>query len=285
MQDYPYSPEKGEHVFRIAVVGDSFTFAPFMQFTDSFTKKLESKLNINHTARKAEVINYGVPAYSTSHEVSKVEQAIREQADVVVLQITLNDPEIKGPQIIGITNFSNFGAFQPGPILARILRHWHSLRFVLERLHNTETERAYREYFLDLFENPKTRKPFERAMSSIAKQAHEAHVPLIAVVFPLFGMPLDSSYPFYSIHRQVVELMNSLQVPVLDISPLYQGIPLERLQVIPGIDRHPNEIGHRMAAERIYQWLEELKLLPEELVIRKKYKKRTQIVKEEPYTG
>jgi hypothetical protein len=68
--------------------------------------------------------------------------------------------------------------------------------------------------------------------------------------------------------------MTSLGVPVIDLSPLYIGIPLERLQVIPGVDRHPNEIAHRMAAERIYLWLEELKLLPQQALIVDKFATR-----------
>lgn len=42
-----------------------------------------------------------------------------------------------------------------------------------------------------------------------------------------------------------------------------------------GKDPHPNEIAHRIASEQIYLWLENLHLLPKEIVIKEKYRKRT----------
>ena len=43
MQDFPYQVPKPDGIFRIAAIGDSFTFAPYMQFTDTYVKKLEKR--------------------------------------------------------------------------------------------------------------------------------------------------------------------------------------------------------------------------------------------------
>jgi hypothetical protein len=64
---------------------------------------------------------------------------------------------------------------------------------------------------------------------------------------------------------------------------MYKGIPLERLQVIPGVDRHPNEIAHRMAAEKIYLWMEDQKLLPEIAIISEKFATRLGIDQQRPW--
>ncbi len=88
LQDFNYQKQKPPNTFRIAVVGDSFSFAPYMQFTDAFPKKLEQMLNLNSTALRAEVLNYGVPGYSTSHEIAKVDEAISQGTDLIILQIT-----------------------------------------------------------------------------------------------------------------------------------------------------------------------------------------------------
>ena len=95
LRDRAYSAAKPAGTFRIAVVGDSFSFAPYMQFDDTFAKRLERMLNLNKTSSKVEVINYGLPRLSTSNEVKYVEQAVGEGADLVILQITLNDAELK----------------------------------------------------------------------------------------------------------------------------------------------------------------------------------------------
>ncbi len=285
MQDYAHSPSKPAGMFRIAAIGDSFTFAPYMQFTDTYPKKLETMLNLDDGGRTTEVINYGVPAYSTSHEVPVVATAIEEGADLIILQITLNDPEVKHHTPTGLRENmeDRFGALKMDGTLGTLARHWRTLGFVLTRLHNSKTHQEYVSYFKDLFDNPRSWNPFVESMRKIVSNARAAQKPLVAVVFPLFGLPMDDRYPFYEIHSKVAALMQELSVPVLDLSPTYKGIPLDRMQVIPGVDRHPNEIAHRMAAERIYLWLEEQHLLPERILIRDKFATRLGIQKQRPW--
>jgi hypothetical protein len=286
MQDYPYNPRKEAGAFRVAVVGDSFTFAPYMQFTDTFPNKLEQMLRVSGAARTVEVINYGVPAYSTSHEVDVVKNAITEGADLIILQITLNDPEVKHHKPSGITENmqDKFGAMQLTGFVGWLAKHWKTLSFVLTRLHNTKTHRAYIDYFNDLYENPRSWKPFVASMTELVQTAKTAKVPIVSVVFPLFGLPMDDRYPFYPLHKKVDDLMTSLGVPLLDVSAIYKGIPLDHLQVIPGVDRHPNEIAHRMAAESIYLWLEDRKLVPEDLIIKEKFATRLGVTGQRPWT-
>jgi len=285
MQGYPYSRQKAEGTYRIAVIGDSFSFAPYMQFTDTFASKLESMLRISGADRRVEVINYGVPAYSTSHEVGVAKRAISEGADLILLQITLNDPEVKHHRPTGITENmqDRFGPLKLTGATKWLAEHWRTLGFVLTRLHNSGTHRAYVGYFKDLFSNPESWNPFSSSMTELVNLAKDSKTPIVSVVFPLFGIPLDDKYPFYEIHTKVAQLMTSLSVPVLDISQIYRGIPLEHLQVIPGVDRHPNEIAHRMAAEKIYLWLEERRLIPEEFVIKEKFATRLGIRDQRPW--
>ena len=262
-QDYAHSVIKAPNTYRIAVIGDSFTFAPYMQFDDAFPKRLERWLNLNEGQKKVEVINYGVPAYSTNHEVRVVERAIKEQADLILMQITLNDPEIKPytPQEL----FREKNKFGDLEIENPILKHWKSAAFLLKRLHNRQTRKSYQQKFFDLFNKEATWNNFSTSWTKISVTVKDAKVPLVATIFPLFGMPVDSSYPFWPIDEKVGNLLNSLEVPYLDITSIYADIPVERLQVLPGEDFHPNEIAHRMAAEAILNWLESNKLIPMEL--------------------
>jgi hypothetical protein len=276
MQGASYKVPKPPSTFRIAVVGDSFSFAPFMQFTDTFAAKLEGMLNLNNSMLKAEVINYGVPAYSSTHEIEVAKQALAEGADLLLLQITLNDPELKTERPTGLAEnlIDQFGPLKLEGRIGWIARRWKTLRFALERIHNSRTRDAYVRYFNNLFENPRTLYPFTNALRDMIGAARRAQKPIVAVVFPLFGLPLDAQYPFYHLHEKMRRFMNETQVPYLDVSSIYDGIPLERLQVIPGVDRHPNEIAHRMAAESIYLWLESQQLLPSELLISQKFATR-----------
>lgn len=284
LQDYHYEATKPEKTYRIGVIGDSYSFAPYMQFTDAFPKVLERMLNLNQSEMRAEVINHGVPAYSTSHEIKTATDALDQQSDLLILQITLNDPEIKPIAPIGITHFNTWGPMKLTGWKERLVHYWSSLGFVLQRVHNEMTRRKYIQYFIDLFEKPDTWANFEKSTREIVRRARERKTPIVGVVFPLFGVPLDNEYPFHLCHRKAQELLKSLDVPVLDLFVDYEGIPIQRLQVIPEEDRHPNEIAHRMAGEKIYDWLEKQELIPEPLRIAKKFKKRTQTIKEVPFT-
>ncbi len=263
-QDLPYTAQKPEGTYRIAVIGDSFTFAPFMQFDDAFPKRLERMLNLNATQPKVEVINYGVPSYSTSHEVPIVKKAIQEGADLILMQITFNDPEIKPytPEQLHRDSFK-FGELK---LTSNLYKYWRSLGFVKRRLHNNITHENYVKKFFDLFERKRTWANFSNSWRTIRKITEESKTPIAAVVFPLYGLPLDSKYPFHPIHKKVKDLLDSLKVPSLDLFTVFEGIPLERIQAIVGQDFHPNEIGHRIAAESILAWWKRQEMVPKAII-------------------
>jgi hypothetical protein len=102
-------------------------------------------------------------------------------------------------------------------------------------------------------------------------------VPLVAVVFPLFGYPLNDDYPFKEIHGYIHGRLEQDKIPYLDLLEAFKNAPAERIAVIPGEDYHPNEIGHRIAAEEIYGWLARSGRIPERLKIAEMYSERTQI--------
>ncbi len=279
LQDYPYGPKK-EDLFRIAVVGDSFTFAPYMQFDDTFPKKLERMLNLNFDTDhpEVEVVNYGIPGLSTSHEIGYARQAVKDGADLVILQITLNDPQIKPYNPTGLTRGNEFGAYSAKEgTLSTLSRYWKTLGFALERIHNTRTHQNYVSYYHDLFTKKRTSEHFKDSLDKFSKLNANREVPVIAVVFPLFGLPIDKNYPFKDLHDKIHTLLSERDIPFLDLTEAFYGIPLSRIQVIPGDDFHPNEIGHRIAAERIYSWLEEQKYIPDEVTLKEKYSTRIDI--------
>ncbi len=266
LQDRAYPEKKEAGVYRIAVIGDSFAFAPYMQFDDAFPKRLERWLNLNVGQRRVEVINYGVPRYSTSHELKTTKEALDQQADLVLLQITLNDPEIKLDWPTGLQLDTQSGEVK---LTNPIYRYWKSLAYVRTRLENSRTHREYRDYFFRLFEKRENWQNFSGSMKKLADMCADRKVPLVAAVFPLFGYPVDDAYPFYSIHQKVGALLDSLGIVHLDLAEAYRDIPLDRLQVIPQVDRHPNEIAHRIAAERIIAFFKDKKVVPDDIIPRR----------------
>lgn len=70
IRDYPL--EKKKNVFRIAAVGDSFTYGMYVSTKDNWATSLERKLNLQECGKRAfEVINLGVPGYDINYTIER----------------------------------------------------------------------------------------------------------------------------------------------------------------------------------------------------------------------
>ena len=245
--------------FRILAVGDSFTFGQGIQRYDAYPARLETMLNFSESPNKAEVINWGVKGYSTFQEAELVRKGLAHlNPDAIILQITLNDPEMVPYRVTHkyLDKYGHVALTNP------IFKYWKSLRFVVERVINSQSQKEYTKYYFDLFNNPETWDRFVGALNTIKRDADEKNVPLLAVVFPLFTHPLDASYPFADLHTKIDQQLTLLNIPTEDLLNDFAGMNPTRLQVMPGVDSHPNEIAQRIAAESIYRMLRKIPFVP-----------------------
>jgi hypothetical protein len=91
----------------------------------------------------------------------------------------------------------------------------------------------------------------QKALRQIGESCRRHGIPWVVVIFPLFGNPLDDSYPFAEIHAKVAQAAQAAGAHVLDLWPSFRGLRHETL-VVDGIDdEHPNEVAHRIAAGQI----------------------------------
>jgi lysophospholipase L1-like esterase len=277
--DFTYSREKPPHTFRIAAIGDSFTFPTYMHFDDAFPKRLERMLNLSpddeHPLR-AEVMNFGHMGASTLSEVPILRHALDYHPDLVIIEVTLNDPEPRNlhQEREKHPEKYDFGSMVIDEHHHPLLNHWKSMGFLIQRIHNSRSLDAVINYYRDMY-NPDGRwKVFTEAFQQLKQKADEHHVKLVAMIFPMFYTPLDDQYPFQDVHQQIAAYLNSIGVMNLDLLPAFRGLRPERLVVINGGDTHPNEIAHRVAADALYDWLETEDLLPEQLRIKDRYSRR-----------
>jgi hypothetical protein len=83
-QEYPYA--KAEGVFRILVLGDSFTAGLQVSEAETFPKLLEAQLNQSDPQPKFEVINAGVTGYGTDNQLAYFShEGYKYQPDLVIL--------------------------------------------------------------------------------------------------------------------------------------------------------------------------------------------------------
>ena len=83
-------------------------------------------------------------------------------------------------------------------------------------------------------------------------------MPFVVAIFPLFGNPLDDSYPFAEAHAKVAQAAAEAGARVVDLLPAYRGLRWDLLVVNGADDEHPNEIAHRIAAGVILRALDDV---------------------------
>ena len=96
LRDIEHTIAKPEHVFRIALLGDSATAAMQVPMEATTARLLENALNAQakekHLKRRFEVLNFGCIGYSTAQELVQYETLVSKYApDLVVLMYTSGD--------------------------------------------------------------------------------------------------------------------------------------------------------------------------------------------------
>jgi hypothetical protein len=128
-RDREYPAARTEGVLRIVVIGDSFTFGSARP-EENYPKALERLL-----AGRAEVINTGVPAYSTVQEVAHLKRfGLPFHPDVVLLGLFLTGDVIENHSDEHLQVVDGELTSRPVSRLERLLLRSHLYRFVRSRL-------------------------------------------------------------------------------------------------------------------------------------------------------
>ena len=242
------------NILRLAAIGDSFTAGAGVQVDDRYAERLERLLNTRAGMTPAEVHVFAKNGTSTFQQVGLLDDALKEKPRIILLGICLNDMEDWArPEVLKQWRHR---------ILAtppRMVRHSRALSWMYLKLKWAECHRMERRYFRRLYDPSYSGfHRFQEAIEDMNTKCAEARVAFIPVIFPLLSDTdsfREGHYAFEYAHAAIRGRCKELNIPCLDLLQAFRAATPDRLSVMPKFDPHPNEIGHRMAAEAILQFL------------------------------
>jgi len=247
-------PAKGPDTYRIAVIGDSFTFGQGISEEHRFSNRLEKRLNRHGDA--FEVLNFGRPGAETHHHLRFLEETVLDQSpDFVLLQWFVNDVELSHegrPRVRQLI---------PGRKLSKWLHSRSALCFLLNRrfaaLQNASgMAETYVENMRRRFTDPSTEesKAASDALDDLITTIKENDLPMGIVLFPLLvdvsGDP--TAYPLGFLMDRVLDACRRMEIECLDLRPAFSKVARSRDLWVNRYDRHPNAMANEIAADTVH---------------------------------
>ncbi len=239
LHDVPVPVTKPGGVFRVAVLGDSFTFPVGVPLSEAWHTILEQELGRSQPGLDVQCVNFGVPGYYLEQYLAVLELKAADYApDLVLIGFCAENDHI--PPEPGFFE----RPFVPQRRIHPMLRLWlpvvvHHLMHPHARMGKspTPTEAAH------------VRRVFE----ALAAFAHKRGIPVLVAY--LANLPRDAGH--------IRALAEGAGLRFVDAAALFEPGELGRYSIYHPIDSHPNGAANRVWAGRIAQAIEDAALLPQ----------------------
>lgn len=242
-----FSGTKPPGVYRIAVVGDSFTWGNGIKQEDRFTDLMQARL-----PGSIEVLNFGEPGANTPEHEKRVAEVLQSvHPDFVLFQWYVNDVEDD--------DSAGRPAFRP---LVPPMHNWLNERSALYNVANIkwgETQvrlgwaRSYVDYINDRFLDPhgQSAQADDNFLRTLIGHAEKAGVPIGMVLFPDTAAPITDSYPFGYLHDRVLATCAEHGMTCVDLRQDFAQVKDHRQLWASRFDHHASARANAIAAERI----------------------------------
>lgn len=235
---FDYSIDKSQDTFRIVNLGDSWAYGYGIPTKDNYSEVLEDELNKNlacKNIKKVEVINLGVQGYDIEFASERYRLRGKKYNPDLILWITKPDDFI--PQELVLEKASRLALADKN--------------LTLKKVDSAEYYLAVKKYFLkaqeELFSEMSSEKMVEYEMKS-----------LVSITGYYKNRFLFFSYGMLSDERAVLDNFIKSKSPS---SYIFESKLLSEGQRIPN-DGHPNQKGHEMLAQEIYQYIVNNNIIP-----------------------
>ena len=238
----PRSPGR----YRIAVVGDSFTWGQGVQADERFSAVLERSLGSRY-----EVLNFGIPGNNMPEHLQVLERALSVSPDFVLLQLYINDFEMPDMARPGPRRLLPFPGLDRWLLASSVLYDLVNDMWVQaqERTGLVESYVRYMDRNLKDPNLPNARRAFG-LLRRFIERARMAGVSPGIVLFPNPGV-FGASYPFGYLHDGVRRVCADEHITCLDLREPFSTFKHPQEMWVSRFDQHPNARANKRAAQEI----------------------------------
>jgi lysophospholipase L1-like esterase len=237
--------QKDPSRYRIAVIGDSFTWGQGLDEAQRFSNVLGGLLGSQY-----DVLNFGMPGHTLPEHVDELAPVLRVKPDFVLLQLYINNfetPAMRRPQASALLPPDLNGAMTESSLVYQLMGdRWTQLQ---ETLGLVDSYAGYIPRHLRDPDSPDSREAFGKLRQFISR-ARAADVPIGVVLFPATDSmgANGTDYPFGFLHDRVGAVCAEERVPYLDLFPPFAGVGDPHSLWVSPFDAHPNAEANRLAA-------------------------------------
>ncbi|MBT8407685.1 MAG: SGNH/GDSL hydrolase family protein [Deltaproteobacteria bacterium] len=280
-RDLDYPLKKKPTVFRIMVIGDSFTFGQGVNLEDTYSKQLERRINDMGTT--SEVISCGVIGYGMWQYLETLERkVIPYKPDLVILGLFIDDITTSVSPYKHLQNWPGTNPFAKdasGMISRSYL--WNSLKNSITLL---ETKYRYlrgHNYLKGIEERKKRIGPahpgsnwhqimygklprniysdFSQALRKFIRICETVNIQVLVVLIPDAAQMHEPDRQ--KVNLFVAQTCKDIGVPLVDVTERFEKEEDPRTLYLFPLDAHTSPKGHRLIADSIFEQIEKLKLL------------------------
>lgn len=232
--------------YRIAIIGDSFTWGQGLSEEQRFSNLLEQYLGPGY-----EVLNFGTPGHDMPEHLQVLEQVLPLRPDFVLLQLYINffeAPDMVRPAAAPLLPWRplNGWLMESSALYCLAANQWVHVQ------EGAGMVESYAHYMQRNLGDPNARNSLQVfvLLRDFIERTRAAGVPVGTVLFPNQMYP-DSAYPFDYLHARLRTTCVAEKIPCLDLRPVFAHFADPRVLWVNRFDPHPNALANLRAATAI----------------------------------
>ena len=258
--------KKAAGTFRIVFLGDSTTFGWGVEQAERFSDVLAKRLNARRDGRRYEVINLGIPGYTSWHGRQAFEHyGLPWSPDMVIMSFGANDGKMISKRAKALlqreSSLEGLKFFLRRFKTYKLLRRWVlSMANPFDNRENPKPEKTERVPFVTL-------KEFRANLRAIVESARERNC---RAVFLGLCCPMDYLAPMTAMgNRLGVDTMDGMHILLRSIPEIKSGkrypslyqyyrdlygdevLDSRRIMTVTSDSCHPNRLGHSVLADAL----------------------------------